>query len=234
LTPRRNVTIYLVLSLMGAVFIFLIAWLGSSGSSSITFNDRLMVGGAFIASCLFGISLAQRPGWTRRSSGVGGHAYDVGRRQVSGRRMIGHHPDCEGFKGHVIEYWGKTLCSGCTGLALGSIVAIIFATAYMALRVNVAGWILYAFLVFGIALVALSLIDIILSLGRSRLHNWINTTLVVGFFLVVVSVHQLTASVAFGLVSIIISFLWLDTRIQLSSLRHSRICKSCDQICKAY
>lgn len=234
MTPGRNVTIYLVLSVMGAVFILLIAWLGFSESGSTTLNDKLIVGGAFIASCLFGVSLALQPGWTRRSSRAGGHAYIADKREKSGRRMTGHHPDCEEFNGHVMEFMGRTVCSGCTGLALGSVVAIIFTIAYIALQVNADAWILYVFLIVGILLVALSLTDIILSLGKAGLHNHFNIFLVIGFFFVVVSVHQLTGSAAFGLIAIIISFLWLDTRIQLSSKRHRDICMACDQSCKAY
>lgn len=219
---------------MGAVFILLIAWLGFSESPSITFNDKLIVGGGFIASCLFGISLALRPGWTRRSSRVGGHAYITQKRGRSDRRMIGHHPDCENFRGHVVEFMGRTLCSGCTGLALGSIVAIFFTVAYIALQVNVNAVILYALLTIGILLVALSLADIMFSLGKSKWHNRINIFLVIGFFLVVVGMHLLTGSAAFALIGIIISFLWLDTRIQLSSLRHRETCKTCDQPCKMF
>ncbi|MCK5291389.1 MAG: hypothetical protein KAR39_05185 [Thermoplasmata archaeon] len=234
MTPGRNATIYLVLSAMGAVFITLIAWLGFSESGSTTFNDKLIVGGAFVASCLFGISLALRPGWTRRSSRARGHAHIADKRERSGRRMTGHHPDCEEFDGHVMEFMGRTVCSGCTGLALGSIVAIIFTISYIALQVDVDAWILFVLLIVGIVLVALSLADIILSLGKAGLHNRINIFLVIGFFLVVVSVHQLTGSAAFGLIAIIISFLWLDTRIQLSSKRHRDICLACDQSCKTY
>jgi uncharacterized membrane protein len=148
--------------------------------------------------------------------------------------MTGHHPDCEEFNGHIMEFMGRTVCSGCTGLALGSIVAIIFTIAYIALQVNADAWVLYVSLIVGVVLVALSLTDIVLSLGKAGLHNRINIFLVIGFFLVVVSVHQLTGSAAFGLIAIIISFLWLDTRIQLSGKRHRDICKACDQSCKAY
>jgi hypothetical protein len=219
---------------MGALFLMLIAWLGFSESGPITLIDKSMVGGAFIASCLFGISLALRPGWTRRSSRVGGHAYIADRRERSGRRMIGHHPDCGRFKGHVLEFRNKMLCSGCTGLASGSIAAIILTIAYIVFEIRIGPEILYSFVLIGILLVVLSFVDIIFSLGKSRLHNGLNIFLVIGFFLVVVGIHQMTGSAAFALIGIIVSFLWLDTRIQLSSLRHREICASCSQPCKAY
>lgn len=219
---------------MGAVFIMLIAWLGFTESPSIALSEKLLVGGAFIASCVFGISLALRPGWTRGSSRTRAHAEIKHFQEESNRRMIGHHPDCGRFKGHVLEFGNKTLCSGCTGLALGSITAIVLTMAYIVFEIRIGPEILYALVLIGILLVVFSFADIIFSLGKSGLHNGLNIFLVIGFFMVVVGIHQLTGSAAFGLIGIIISFLWLDTRIQLSSLRHREICKSCNQPCKAY
>jgi uncharacterized membrane protein len=234
LTPGRSASTYLILSVIGADFILLIAWLGYSESPSISIDEKLVVGGALIVSFLFGISLALRPGWTRRSPKVRGHAYISEENGKDTRRMIGHHPDCEEFKDHVMEFMGRKVCSGCTGLALGSIVAIFLTIAYVALQIKEEAWVLWIILILGMGLIALSFADIILSVGESMLHNRINTFLAIGFFLVVASVHQLTGRVAFGLIAIIISFLWLDTRIQLSSKRHRDICAACDRSCKAY
>jgi hypothetical protein len=234
LTPGRSAPAYLILSAIGAVFIILIAWLGYSESRSITLNDKLIVGGAFIASCLFGASLALRPGWIRRSSRARGHAYMDEKQGKYTKNMIGHHPDCSQFRSHVVQFRGRRMCAGCSGLALGSIVAIVLTIVYVALPVTAEVWELQVVLIVGMAFVAMGFADIILSLGISAGHNQINMYLVIGFHMVVISVHQFTGRVAFSLIAIIIAFLWLDTRIQLSSKRHKDICKACDQMCKAY
>jgi hypothetical protein len=234
LTPGRSATTYLILSVIGAIFILLIAWLGDPESRLIAFNEKLVVGGALIASFLFGISLALKPGWIRRSYRARGHAFVDDEQGKGSRRMIGHHPDCGHFRSHVISFRDRKLCAGCSGLALGSIIGIVLTIIYVSLPVTAETWNFQVVLGVGIALVALGFVDIVLSLGVSLGHNQVNMYMVIGFHMVVISVHQLTGSVAFGLVAIIISFLWLDTRIQLSSKRHRDTCTACDQSCKAY
>ncbi len=226
------VVIYLILSAMGALFVSVIAL--SSEASTVEFADRIVVGGAFVASCILGVYLAIRPGWIRRSSKVGSHAVIEDGQETTNRKMVGHHPDCSGFKNHVVRIGGKELCSGCTGLATGSVTAILFAVLYVAVPMESMRGILITLMFFGMVLVALSYLDIAFSFGNAWTHLVVNFLLVFGFYLVVISIHQLSGSIAFGLVSIIISFLWLDTRIQLSSWRHAETCKKCGEMCRIY
>ena len=61
-----------------------------------------------------------------------------------------------------------------------------------------------------------------------------NVLLVIGFFLVVAGVFGTTKSPLIGAFAVLISFLWLDTRVQLSNWHHAMICRDCKNTCKAY
>ncbi len=234
MTLKRNVVLYVILSAVGAIFLTVIALFSEPGA--ITANDKLVVGGGFIASCVFGISLALRPGWTRGSWRVGGHSTPKDMSDVKDINWIGHHPDCENFRSHVLHFGEKALCSGCTGLALGAILGIILTVPYILLQVesSVPSDVLLSLFFGGLTLTAIGFADIAFSLGGANLHGDFNFFLVLGFLFVVVAIHQLSGSVAFGLMSILVCFLWLDTRIQLSRFRHAETCKKCSESCKAY
>jgi hypothetical protein len=87
---------------------------------------------------------------------------------------------------------------------------------------------------FGIGLVALCLIEIGLDRGAPWSHVVANVLLVLGFFLVTIGVLDATGTLAYGLVAIIVCYLWLDTRIQLSDYRHAGTCYSCGRGCGYY
>jgi hypothetical protein len=194
-------------------------------------QEKLLVGGAFIGSCVLGISLAIWPGWFRRSGG-GGHGTRGDK--TGGRGRLGHHPDCDLFQAHVIWTKGKSLCAGCTGLALGSVASILLTIVYLVLPLDIQPTILHGLMVLGIVLVVVTYIEIVAPARNVLVHVTTNILLVVGFFSLVIGSFQLTGSLAYGLLGVVISFLLLDTRIQLSSWRHNRICANCRESCKVY
>jgi hypothetical protein len=194
----------------------------------------MIAGGAFITSCLLGLSLALRPGWIKRTAGKGYHGASNSRKQSITKRRLGHHPDCSGFKEHVIHTKNKTLCAGCTGLALGSIAAILLMGFYIAIPIRLSHIQLELLALLGIFFIALSFLEIANDKRRPITHVLTNILLVLGFLLLVVVVFEQTASIPFGILTVVISFLFMDTRIQLSSWKHSLTCKNCRSACKAY
>jgi len=86
----------------------------------------------------------------------------------------------------------------------------------------------------GAALVAVSVADseLLHAGGSARLVS--NLVMPVGFFLIAIGLLESSGNAAYGLVGVVISFLWLDTRIRLSRRRHIRICSSCGEACKSY
>lgn len=230
---QRNTVVYLVtFSAIAAAMIVAVSWQQFSIAPSPGLLDRLLVGSVFIASCVFGISLAIRPGWTRRL--IAGKSDEVSRElaQVRGRR--GHHPDCEYFDSHTIRWGDRTLCAGCTGLAAGSTVSILLMSLYVALPTELPVGVLHALLVLGLALVAAKYVETVLPLDRAYARLISNGLFIVGFSLLVVGAFVLSGSTVFGILGVVISFLFLDTRIQLSRWRHTKTCRDCSEDCKVY
>jgi hypothetical protein len=86
----------------------------------------------------------------------------------------------------------------------------------------------------GMILVALCLMEIAIKQGTQWSHLIANCLLMLGFFLVTVGMISSTGKVVYGLMAIVICFLWLDTRIQFSDWRHARTCNSCGRSCGFY
>lgn len=219
--------------MIGAVLIIVVLRFNPPDEGTIGFFDRLLVGGAFILCCLFGLSLALRPNWVRRIRRHNRDNAHVPESQTIKNRK-GHHPDCRGFKGHTLDFNNDTLCAGCFGLALGSMISILFTILYIGLFFEISNSVLYIFVTIGLIFIALNYIEIAIPKRKAIAHVMGNMFLVIGFFLVIIGVYQLTGSSAYGILAVIFSFLWLDTRIQLSSWRHAEICENCGEGCKAY
>ena len=228
----ESLRIYIVLSSVAGALILAMVWLGTDGT--VTPGARVAVGITFIAACALGASMAVRPGWLRRTRKRTGHGPDIAAVDGSRRGRKGHHPDCEHFGAHTIKFGGEVLCGGCTGLILGSILSIAGAICYMIFSLNEPRTVLLALLSSGLLIVALSIIEISLRPRQRHVHVLGNSLLVVGFLLVAIGVLELTGNVVYGLMTVLLSVLWLDARIQLSGWRHGEICSECPEACKAY
>lgn len=224
----------MILSVLGAVLLLLISIFPPLDAGSVYLTDRLIVGGAFIACCVFGISLAIKPGWIRRLSNKANHGAEITKGVKVKRSRRGHHPDCHGFQTHIINTKKKGFCAGCTGLAIGSVSSIIFTAYYIVFWVGIPWIILFLLILLGILLIVFNYMEVVNPYKKSFLHLISNVFLIIGFLLVVIGVFQSTGNIFIGISAVLISFLWLDTRIQLSSWRHTKICKTCKKTCKAY
>jgi hypothetical protein len=192
------------------------------------------VGGAFISSCILGISFAIKPNWIRKSIKRGRHDENEQQAQMRTRKRQGHHPDCDKFKSHVIKTKNKVICAGCSGLALGSIISIFLTSAYIVLPNKILPTILHIFIILGLVIIILNYIEIVIPIRNAHFHMIFNVFFVISFFLIIIGIFELTGSMIYGIFGVIISFLWLDTRILLSKWRHSEICKNCSETCKVY
>jgi ABC-type nickel/cobalt efflux system permease component RcnA len=200
-----------------------------------TYNrfDTLVVAGMFITACLWGLSLTLRPNWWRKLISEDAQGYKK-QSSLQTRDFCGHHPDCNRFKHHRVTIGGKILCAGCLGLATGSIVVIVLTIVQV---VTVAEWPYYLsyFLIFlGFLMTAFALGEIILPHRHVIVHMLSNVILVVSFFLITMGVFQLTGDTVYAGITMVFSFLWIDTRIQLSRWHHKRICAGCPESCKMY
>lgn len=231
---KTNVIYYLILSITAAILLLTLAFFNSSNTASVDIYDKLFVGGVFITICLFGISLAIYPGWFKRF--IKQEKQNPNRRQTqkTARKRKGHHPDCNQFQNHTIRINNKMFCAGCLGLSIGAILSIFLMILYIVIGNELSFTTFYFFMSLGLIIIGLVYIEILLPIRHTTIHVLSNVFLVVSFLLIVVCIFEITGNKIYGAVSILLSFLWLDTRIELSNLRHTLICKNCDENCKMY
>jgi hypothetical protein len=231
LSRKKNVYYYIILSIFAGVFILIISLFYEKNDFSI--YDKIFVVLLFILICLFGLSLSLYPRWYKKFK-IDRNIINVDKKNNKIiRNRIGHHPDCIYFKKHTLKIKNKTICAGCTGLALGSIISIILICFYLYLNV-IYSELYNLFLIIGLIFVFQIFLEIMIPKRNVIIHTISNILHVLGFFLITVSILEITGNIIYTSIVIFISFLFLETRIHLSLYNHSLICKKCKKDCKMY
>jgi hypothetical protein len=234
LKQKINVIYCLLLSILAATLLITLVAFNLSNTTSVGIYDKLFIGGMFITSCLFGISLAVYPGWFKRFIKQEKQIPTKNQIQKTARKRKGHHPDCDQFQNHTIRIGNKILCAGCLGLSIGAILSIALMILYIVFGGELSITTNYFFMFFGLIVIGLVYLEIMHPIKHTIIHVLSNIFFVVSFLIVVIYIFEITGNKIYGAVSILLSFLWLDTRIRLSNWRHALICKSCDDNCKMY
>ncbi len=234
LKQRSLVVQYILFSIFAAMLLLIVAFFGISNETRLGITDKLFVSVFFIISCLIGISLTIYPGWIRRSLKSQFHNTTNKNIQKTARKREGHHPNCDQFKSHTIKIKNKIYCAGCLGIAIGCIISIGLMIIYIPISYNISSDIFPYLIILGFIIIGLVFIEIMLNKRNTYYHIISNSILVVSFLIIIISITELTGNKIYGIISIILSFLWLDTRIQLSNWHHSIICNNCNKSCKMY
>ncbi len=228
---ENNIFIYLGLSIIAAFLLLIITFL--STESSIELKDKSIVGLIFIISCAFGLSFALRPGWYRKNFRHGNIELKKGKIKKYNIDFIGHHPKCIEFRNHIIKTKKKSYCAGCLGLAFGTLVSIFLMFIYI-FGINKLPSFINFFLPIGFIIIIIVYFEIITSIRKPIIHVIVNFFFVISFLLIVISILEITGSIFYGSIAVLLSYLWLDTRCQLSNRQHKCICNSCNKSCKIY
>jgi protein-S-isoprenylcysteine O-methyltransferase Ste14 len=218
LTGRGTQVLYVSLGLLLLVFLGLLAFNPSIPLITFAAQNRV-TGGLFILICMVGLVVAVAPGRLK----VLGHG------AKRNPRLVGHHLDCPRFSGHVLRVYGRALCAGCTGLALGAAAAIIggFLCFFGGLSVGDPVTVFYT----GALLVALGLVQHFIDMGSPLFHLALNVALVFGAFMLAASMMEMGASFyveAYLLASILF---WVAARVRVSQEEHVRVCSRCPEPC---
>jgi len=218
LQERRTQMLYVGIGLLLLLVLGLLTF--SPNTPEITFvNHNLVTGGLFILICAAGLVAAVAPGRLRGvSQGTDGNP-----------ELVGHHPDCPEFSGHVLKLYGRALCAGCTGLALGAVSAIMggFLCFFGGFSVGDPVVVFYT----GALLVALGLVQHFIDMGSPLFHMALNVALVFGAFMLAASLMEMGASFfieAYLLASILF---WVAARVRVSQEEHVRVCSLCAEPC---
>ena len=222
---------YLILSIIGASLIIFLVLFFPINDIKVEFFDKLVVGGLFIISCIFGISLAFKPNWTTTCLDQDIHKIDTKHVREKAKSRIGHHPLCGQFDSHRIQINNEIQCAGCTGLAIGAGISIIITIIYLVFPIQIPKFIFFYFILLGLFFIIFNFTQIVSFQNNAKAHLFSNVLLVIGFFLIVVGLFQSTGKIFFGILGIMTSILWVDTRIILSKWNHDRICELCKDKC---
>jgi hypothetical protein len=222
-----------MLSIIASVLILIMMLDRTTNINTDFFEYRFIVTGVFITSCIFGISLAIYPNWWRKNKRNTNHTTNIKRPKTS-RSFQGHHPNCKMFKNHIIIIKNKPRCAGCLGLIIGALASIILITFYLIIPLKLSTNINYILLIIGIIILIFVYIEILISKRNKFFHIIFNSLLIISFLTITISVLEISKNLIYAVLTILLCFLWLDTRIHISNQKHQKICNSCIQECKSY
>jgi hypothetical protein len=231
LNQKKIVLSYIGLSVAGAILLVVFVLMTPAPMGAPALVEKIAVAGIFIASCVVGISFSLHPNWVRKlyskkDNTVKNHS------EALQRSFHGHHPDCKTFENHRMIYRNKTWCTGCLGLLIGCLLSIILMILYIVVPFKQPPTISRLLFFLGLLVIALVYLEIIKGSRLSIIHVLSNAMFVLSFFFITISILELSGKVMYGLFSILLCILWLDTRIQLSRWQHRRLCSSCPEPCK--
>jgi membrane-bound ClpP family serine protease len=149
-------------------------------------------------------------------------------------RFVGHHPTCENFSAHILQFGSKIYCAGCTGLVLGAIISLLGILLYSFHDYNFGG---NAALIFWVGFISVvcGLLQYHIPNGNSGLvHFFLNVTFVLGAFLLLVGVNNITSNFILEVYLLALTTYWIIARIIFSQIEHRKICATCLQSCSYF
>lgn len=228
----KNYAIYYSLLTTFGITILILISLLSESFGSLTFFDKIVVTETFIICCLIGISLSIYPAWMKKLIKSYKNTKEFNK-NITKIKFVGHHPYCENFKSHTIRISKKIYCAGCLGLIIGFTISIILSLIYLLTETNFT--LNFKFLILYIGLVLLIIVFVETStITKPILHIFSNILLIIAILLILMGILEITNDKSYGFISIMISFIFVETRINLSKLKHVRTCKNCIKDCKMY
>jgi hypothetical protein len=204
-----------------------------SDSPTIAISEKEIIAAMFIMSSVVGISFTVSPNWVRRYLPQKKNNEKNTNKEAT-RMFQGHHPDCHTFQNHRIQWKNKTWCAGCLGLLIGLNVSIMLMILYLLIDFRQPKMISYLLFIVGLFILTFVYFEIVYRNRHPLLHVFSNSLLPLSFFIITIAVVGLTGKLVYGFFTILLCFLWLDVRIQLSKWRHRLLCINCTEYCKMY
>lgn len=205
------------LSLAGLFFLSQILFKESKTFFTLKYQSSLFLG-SFTIICLIGLIAAVSPRLLK---------FNPHRGETSNFR--GHHPECKKYQSHILILNNKAYCAGCSGLAIGAILALSFTLVYRVLGIGN----LEVELIFwsGAVLVTLGLIQHFIDLEISYVHLILNVSLVLGVSLMIITIDYISSGIFIRVYALTMTLFWISSRIGISQEEHFDICSSCTIEC---
>ena len=122
---------------------------------------------------------------------------------------------------------GKKYCAGCIGLFTCALIAVIGTITYYLYGIPLS----YAYLIFllGFLCVLVALIQsFLLNINFNAAKFIFNLILVLGAFLMLIGLIEITGSIFIQFYFLLLVFIWILARITNSEKKHADICEKCD------
>lgn len=229
----RTLFTYFSFSIIGAFFLFILVIRGLSHTSSLQFQEKLWIASLLLLCFLIGISFTIKPNWMRHFLYKKKNEKQL-LQAPSNRHFQGHHPNCSTFQNHTIQWNGKILCAGCLGLFLGLCISIVVTIFYVMIDLYLTKMTALFLFFLGLLILPFVYIEILHRSTHATLHVFINALFPLSFFSITIAVGKITGDSLYGLISILLCALWLNTRIQLSKWHHQKLCTHCHESCKLF
>jgi hypothetical protein len=226
----KNYKYYLIYSFIGVFYIFFILFFSSHGKTNEI--ERIIITFIFSLCCLFGITLVFYPGWYKKIM-IDQSDGKKEKKSCNKRVLVGHHPDCNYFKKHVIKF-KRLYCAGCFGLLVGCIISIIFFIIYIFINIIFNPILYKIFIILGITIIFFTYFEILIIKRKIIVHILLNIFFIISFFFITIGVMELTGNIIYSFLTIIICFIWLETRVIISKYNHMKICENCNNRCKTF
>ncbi|MFW9983664.1 MAG: hypothetical protein ACFFCB_02920 [Candidatus Odinarchaeota archaeon] len=239
MTSRRSGSqfpvISLILSLLG-LFLLPLILLNPPPPIVVLPLQIQLIGIAFMIICTLGVIAGISPSHCSltRKKKIQSHKESPAQTnstQTISIRKEGHHPTCDHYSGHIITIKGSRYCAGCSGLVTGAIIAIIgtilfFFLSFPIFYPEATFWLGFVFVTVGLLQHPLYQI---LKLNRGIIRFIINILFVVGSYLLLASLMQLTNSLILAVYLLLLILYWIFTRIVMSRRSHHLICSLCNR-----
>lgn len=189
------------------------------------FWRKPLVGAAFSLICVLGIFAAFFPKHCSQEFNFRRETMSLPSHQTND---ASHHPSCERFSAHVIHVGARTLCAACTGLILGSFIALAGTASYFFGEWHIEE-VSFLTTLIGLTCVTLGFLQLEF---RGFVRSMLNSLFVVGAFLALIGIDALAESLIIDLFLLALIAFWVLARIETSQWDHWRICSSCESQCE--
>jgi hypothetical protein len=190
---------------------------------------RPVVGAALAVVCVLGILAVLYPA---SCAGIAGlkkqgetmHSFHKARVRV----LRGHHATCERYSTHVMHVGDSVFCSSCSGLFVGAVIVLVCIGLFFfsGLRLSAQPFVPVLVGVVGVTAALLyPFVPVKFQNGSTRFL--VGVLLAVGSFLVLAGVDAAAESLSVDLFFVVLSVLWLATKMSLSQWEHRKTCALC-------
>ncbi len=188
-----------------------------------------VAGSALAVVCVLGIfavlypdSCAGIAGFKRQGETV--HSFSGSRVKV----LRGHHATCKPYVTHVLRIGNRVFCASCSGLLVGAVIVLVCIGLFFfgGLRISEEAFVPVLVGAVGVAAALLyPVVPVKLQNGFTRFL--VGVLLPVGSFLVLAGVDEAAKSLSVDLFFVVLSVLWLTTKMSLSQWEHRKTCTEC-------